>query len=115
MDRGRRTHANHIKNLAYILGIKDRVFITWDVYLPTLLKNAIGTVVINSTVGLSSLQHLTPTICLGDAIYDIEGLTCKKITLDEFWENYKEVDSELFRKYKAYLIKTTQINSNFYL
>ena len=115
VDRGRKNHARYIKNLAYVLGIKDRIVITWDVHLPTFLKNAIGTIVINSTVGISSLYHKTPTICLGDAIYDIEGLTCKGISLDEFWENYKEVDIELFRKYIAYLIKTTQINSNFYL
>lgn len=115
VDRGRRNHASYIKNLAYILGIKHRVIITWDVHLPTFLRNAIGTIVINSTVGISSLYHETPTICLGDAIYDIEGLTCKDMSIDEFWENYKEVDIELFRKYRAYLIKTTQINSNFYL
>ena len=115
VDRGRRSHATYIKNLAYILGTKDRIMITWDVHLPTSLKNAIGTIVINSTVGISSLYHKTPTMCLGNAIYDIEGLTCKGLSLDDFWENYKEVDSELFRKYRAYLIKTTQINSNFYL
>ncbi len=115
VDRGRRTHAAYIKNLAYVLGTQNRVIITWDVYLPTLLKNTIGTIVINSTVGISSLYHEAPTICLGNAIYDIEGLTCKGLSLADFWENYKEVDSELFRKYRAYLIKTTQINSNFYL
>ena len=60
-------------------------------------KNAIGTVVINSTVGISSLYHETPTICLGDAIYDIEGLTSLGLTIDEFWSEYKEVDTELFK------------------
>ena len=115
VDRGQRNHARYIKNLAYILGIKDRVIVTWDVHLPTLLKNAIGTVVINSTVGISSLYHETPAICLGDAIYDIEGLTSLGLTIDEFWTNYKEVDTELFKKFRGYLIKTTQINSNFYL
>ncbi|APW66484.1 hypothetical protein LPB137_11815 [Poseidonibacter parvus] len=115
VDRGRQNHAKYIRNIAYTLGIKDRVIITWDVHLPTFLKNAIGTIVINSTVGLSSLYHKTPTICLGDAIYDIEGLISKDMSIDEFWENYKEVDVELFRKYRAYLIQTTQVNSNFYL
>lgn len=115
VDRGRRNHANHIKNLAYIMGIKDRVVVTWDIHLPTFLKNAIGTIVINSTVGISSLYHKTPTICLGNAIYDIEGLTSHDLSIDEFWTKYKEVDTELFIKYRNYLIQTTQINSNFYL
>jgi len=114
VDRGRKNHAKYIKNIAYILGIKDRVIITWDVHLPTCLKNAMGTIIINSTVGLSSLYHKTPTICLGEAIYDIEGLTTNT-TIDEFWENYTEVDYELFKKYRRYLINTTQVNSNFYL
>jgi capsular polysaccharide export protein len=115
VDRGRKSHDIYIKNLAYVLGIKNRIMITGDVHLPTFLKNAIGTIVINSTVGISSLYHETPTICLGEAIYDIEGLTNKDLSLDAFWKNYKKVDTELFRKYRAYLIKTTQINSNFYL
>ncbi|WP_122894025.1 capsule biosynthesis protein [Arcobacter peruensis] len=114
VDRGRKNHAKYIKNIAYNLGIKDRVIITWDVHLPTCLKNAIGTIIINSTVGLSSLYHKTPTICLGDAIYDIEGLTTIS-SIDQFWENYTEVDVELFKKYRRYLINTTQVNSNFYL
>ena len=115
VDRGRRSHSSYIKNIAYVLGIKDRVIVTWDVHLPTCLKNAIGTIVINSTVGISSLYHHTPTICLGEAIYDIEGLTSKYVSIDDFWQNYKEVDVELFNKYRAHLINTTQINSNFYL
>jgi capsular polysaccharide export protein len=115
VDRGRRNHANLIRNLAYVLGVKDRVVVTWDIHLPTFLKNAIGTIVINSTVGISSLYHKTPTICLGTAIYDIEGLTSCDLTIDEFWTKYKEVDTELFTKYRNYLIQTTQINSNFYL
>ena len=115
VDRGRQNHAKYIRNIAYTLGIKDRVVVTWDVHLPTFLKHAIGTIVINSTVGISSLYHQTPTICLGEAIYDIEGLTSKDLSIDNFWGNYKEVDQELFRKYRAYLIQTTQINSNFYL
>ena len=115
VDRGRQNYSRYIQDIAYILGIKERVIITWDVRLPTCLKHSIGTIVINSTVGISALYHKSPTICLGDAIYDIEGLTSKGLSLDEFWENHKEVDSELFRKYKAHLIKTTQINSNFYL
>ena len=115
VDRGRKNYEKFINNFAIKLNIKDSVIITWDVHLPTFLKNAIGTVVINSTVGLSSLYHKTPTICLGEAIYDIEGLTSKGIGIDNFWKNYKKVDMELFRKYRAYLIITTQINSNFYL
>lgn len=115
MDRGKKNYKKYIMFYAKQYGIKDRVVITWDVHLPTLLKHSIGSIMINSTVGIQSLYHKTPTICLGRAIYDIEGLTCKDMSLDDFWNNYKEVDYDLFKKFRGYLIQTTQINSNFYL
>lgn len=115
MDRGKKNYKKYINFYSKHYGIKDRVIITWDVHLPTLLKHSIGSVMINSTVGIQSLYHETPTICLGRAIYDIDGLTCKNMSLDDFWNNYKEVDKKLFKKFRGYLIQTTQINSNFYL
>lgn len=115
IDRGRRNYKKFILALSKNYTIRNRVIITWDTHLPTQLKYAIGTILINSTVGLSSLYHHTPTICLGKAIYDIEGLSCKNMRLDDFWINYKEVDVDLLKKFRAYLIQTTQINSNFYL
>jgi capsule polysaccharide modification protein KpsS len=77
----RQNHAKYIRNIAYTLSIKDRVVITWDVHLPTFLRHVIGTIVINSTVGISSLYHHTPTICLSEAIYDLEGLTSKDLSI----------------------------------
>ncbi len=114
MDRGKKNYAAFIKKIAEKLGCRKRVKILYDVHLPTLLKGAIGTITINSTVGISSLYHKTPTICMGRSFYDIEGLTSKGLTLDEFWQNYKKVDSELFEKFRCYLIHTTQINGSFY-
>ncbi|MEJ2500424.1 MAG: capsular biosynthesis protein [Campylobacterales bacterium] len=74
----------------------------------------VGTVTINSTVGLSSLFHGTPTITLGNAIYDIEGLTCRGMTLDDFWHEQRAPDRELFEKYRRFLIHATQLNGSFY-
>ena len=53
-----------------------------DVYLLTLLKNAIGNITINSIAGLSSVYHETPVICLDRAMYNIEGLTAEDLDLD---------------------------------
>ena len=85
-----------------------------DLHLPTLLRHAKGTVNINSTVGLSSVLYGTPTITLGKAIYDMEGLTCKGMYLDDFWTNYQVPDMELANKFKQHLIETTQLNGSFY-
>jgi capsular polysaccharide export protein len=114
MDRGRKNYEKFIHNLAEELGVQKRVIVIHDLHLPTCLKHAIGTITINSTVGLSSLYHNIPTITLGDAFYDIEDLTCKDMPLERFWREYKEPDPELFKKFRYYLIETTQINGSFY-
>ena len=114
MDRGRKDYTKFIKKLSKKLNIEDRVIVTFETHLPTALSNAIGTITINSTVGLSSIYHKTPTITLGNALYDIEGLTCKGMSLDDFWVNYKKPNYELYKKFRAYLIENTQLNGGFY-
>lgn len=114
VDRGRKNYEQYISELSDALNISERVMTIHDLHLPTCLKNAIGTVTINSTVGLSSLFHRTPTITLGDAIYNIDGLTSKGMSLDDFWVNYKVPDDQLFHKFRNYLIETTQLNGSFY-
>lgn len=114
MDRGKKDYKPFIKKHASELGCSERVKVVHDVHLPTLLKHSIATITVNSTVGISSLYHNIPTKCMGNALYDIEGMTSKHVSLDDFWENYEEVDSELFQKFRCYLIQHTQINSTFY-
>jgi len=114
LDRGRKDYTSFIEEQALELSIKNRILIVHDLHLPTCLQNAKGTVTINSTVGLSSLYHGTATKCLGNAIYDIDGLTCKHISLDEFWMNFKTPDRVLYQKFRQYIIQETQLNGNFY-
>ena len=114
MDRGRKNYSRFIKKISVNLGLNYRVMAVHDVHLPTCLKNAIGTVTINSTVGLSSLYHKIPTIALGSTLYDIEGLTCKGMRLNDFWSDYKAPDTLLFKKFRLYLIEKTQLNGSFY-
>ncbi|MBN2646522.1 MAG: hypothetical protein JXR44_01905 [Thiotrichales bacterium] len=114
VDRGRKDYAKCIMRLAQKFGISDRVLIFYDVFLPSCLKNAKGTITINSTVGLSSVLHGTPTITLGRAVYDMPGLTNHAVPLQEFWHHQIATDNELFQKYRCYLIHHTQLNGSFY-
>lgn len=114
MDRGKVLYDHYIAALSQQYGIKTRVLSLHEIHLPTCLKNAIATITINSTVGLSSLYHGIPTLTLGKAIYDIDGLTCKGMKLDEFWTKHKKPDELLFKKFRIFLIQNTQINSSFY-
>lgn len=114
VDRGRKSYKKFIMEQAMLFGVEEKVLVLYDVHLPTLLQNAIGTVTINSTVGLSSLYHQTPTLTLGNAIYDIEGLTCKNMKLGDFWHRQVAPDMELLEKYRFYVIENTQLNGSFY-
>jgi capsular polysaccharide export protein len=114
MDRGRLLFYRFARKLARRLGITDRVHVVHDTHLPTCLKNAIATVTINSTVGIASLFHGTPTMVLGDALYDIQGLTCNSMPLDHFWTGYQPPDLGLFRRFRNYMINNTQLEGSFY-
>ncbi len=114
VDRGRKDYTSFIMQNAKELNVYDRVKVLHDVHLPTLLKHAIGTVTINSTVGLSSLFHNTPTITMGNAVYDIAGLTVSSDLLDTFWIKRDDVDMDLYKSFHQYLIENTQINGSFY-
>jgi capsule polysaccharide modification protein KpsS len=84
-----------------------------DQHLPTLLDHARGTIQINSTVGISSILHGAPVKTSGSALYDMEGLTFQG-KLENFWSNQYEIDKDLNRKFRQYLIENNQINGNFY-
>lgn len=113
VDRGFKHYEKFIRKLAKEHEIEKRIFYVHDLHLPTLIKNSLGVVVVNSTVGLQALWHNIPVKTMGKAIYDIEGLTFQG-TLDDFWKNPGEVDKNLFKKFYNYVIKTTQLNGSFY-
>ena len=114
VDRGRKNYRGFILKQAELLDINDRILVFHDVYLPSCLKHAIGTVTINSTVGLTSIGYGIPTMVMGDAVYDIEGLTNKDVSLRKFWHQHKKPDPILYKKYTHHLIKQTQLNGSFY-
>ena len=114
VDRGRKNYRNFIMEQAESLGIAERILVFHDVHLPTCLQHAIGTVTINSTVGLSAIGYGIPTLTLGNAVYDIKGLTNKGTHLHQFWCHHTAPDLELYEKFRGYLINHTQLNGSFY-
>lgn len=115
LDRGYREYGRFIRHEAEVLGIAGRVIPVHDQHLPTLLDHACGVVVINSTVGLSSVIHGTPVKVCGRAIYDMQGLTFQG-GLDAFWQAAaaERIDEELSGRFRAYLLRHTQLNGSFY-
>lgn len=113
LDRGYSDYTRLVQKLTKRYGVEDRVYYVHDLHLPTLLDHAIGTVVINSTAGLSSLLHDTPVKTLGHAVYSMPGLSFQG-TLDEFWNDPGHIDRRLNRRFRAYLAATSQLNGSFY-
>jgi capsule polysaccharide modification protein KpsS len=73
LGRPYRDYSKFIEQLRNRFKLGQRLIYADVFNLPSALRQARGTVVINSTVGLSSVCHGTPTKCLGSAVYDIEG------------------------------------------
>ncbi|EAJ1744970.1 capsule biosynthesis protein [Campylobacter coli] len=115
MDRGYRNYSKLINGLSQKYHVEGRIFYVHDTYLPTLLKNALGCITINSTVGLSAILEGSPTKVCGNAFYNFEGLAYPK-KLQFFWREahaYKPNPS-LVINFKNYLLNTNQFNGNFY-
>lgn len=113
LDRGYRDYSRLLRRLNRQYGLEGRVIYVHDVHLPTLLDRALGTIVVNSTVGLSSLLHDTPVCVLGDPVYHMRGLTFQG-DLDDFWNAPGQIDRDLFWRFHSWLLAHNQANGNFY-
>src|SRR5690606_2524647 len=114
LDPGLVDYRSHIAKLCNEFGLSvNRIIYLESGSLPALLNHTRGVVTVNSTVGGSALVHARPLIALGDAIYDMPGLTFQG-PLDDFWRYQRRPDSRLFRWFRNTVIHTTQVNGGFY-
>lgn len=67
----------------------------------------------NSTVGIWGLRVPLPVIALGQAVFDIEGLTFQH-GLDRFWTEARTPDSEAVADFVAALANTIQLRGVYY-
>ena len=110
-DRPYRDYGALINRLRSALALGSRLVYVDVINLPAALRHARGTVVINSTVGLSSVHHGTPVKCLSSPVYDIPGLTHQG-PLSSFWREPGAVDANLFRSFRYFLRRNNQINGS---
>ena len=112
MDRGYKDYRKRIKTLQSSTG-GARIFYLDRIHLPTLLDHAKGCVTINSSVGISALIHGAPTMTMGVAAYELEGLTYKGL-LDDFWTQHGGVNMQLVTKFTNLLKHTSQAQGVLY-
>jgi capsular polysaccharide export protein len=113
LDTGLVDHARLIDKLRRRFDMNGRVHYLETGHLPTLLSRARGVVTVNSTVGTSALGLRCPTIALGEAVYDLPGLTFQG-PLDSFWRDGAPPDPALFGAFRKTVIHATQVNGGFY-
>ena len=111
-DRPYRNYTGLIRRLATKYQMQDRVLYVHDLHLPTLLQHARGTVLMNSTVGLSSIHHQTPVKVLGNSIYNIPGLTHQG-SMAEFWSNPGEPNMTIYTHFRGWIEHNNQFNGHF--
>jgi len=80
---------------------------------PELLRSAAGVVTVNSTVGITALRDGIPVKALGNAVFNVAGLTCQT-SLDAFWLDPRPPDRELMAVFLRALIGTTHVKGGYY-
>ncbi len=81
--------------------------------LSSLIRNSQGVILANSTVGLHAARAGVPTIALGQAVYDIAGITHQS-GLDTFWTAPEAVDARLERMLVRAMAAEIQVRGSFY-
>ena len=94
-------------------GVEKRVHFIETGCISTILNEITGTVVVNSTVGLSSIWRGRPVCALANPIYKMPGLTFES-TLDDFWKNPTEPCPQLFEAFRKTLLHVNHVNGDFF-
>jgi capsular polysaccharide export protein len=113
LDFGVEGCPNFVRTLAASFGVGERVFFMSQTTIDVVLGMIDGLVTVNSTGGLGALDRGVPVVCLGDAFYDMPGLTHQH-GLESFWTTAEKPSSADFGAFKAYVIATTQVNGGFH-
>lgn len=95
------------------LGIQDRIIILDGGNLERLIEGARGVVTVNSTAALPALREGKPVKVLGQAVYDVAGLTNYQ-PLDTFWTAPQPPAVDIADAFFRLLAATIQVRGNFY-
>ncbi len=113
LDPGLKSWKRYALKVAREAGVEGRVIYIDGGDLGRLIDAAAGVVVVNSTVGLLSLQHGRPTLALGQAIYDVPGMTAQN-GLDAFWRAPPKPDMDLVNAFIRAITGSIMIRGVFY-
>lgn len=101
-----------VSRVAQELGISGSVFYSDHGKLHELLPHLTGVVCVNSTGGLAGVEFDVPTITLGNANYDMPGLT-HQLPLEKFWNDPEAPDPRLYAAFRSVVMALTQMNGGY--
>jgi len=112
-DTGLQNWKKLIRQLASGYSISDRIDYLGGGNLDELIRGSCGMVTVNSTSGIRALQLGSPVKVLGQAVYDVPGLTYQG-TLDSFWAGANQPDPILLQAFIDVMAATIQIRGVFF-
>jgi len=113
LDNGLTPWRRVITQIAEAHGAGDRVFYVDGGDIGQMLHGAAGCVLVNSTVGLFALQRGCPLKVMGNAIFEVPGMTFQG-PLDAFWTRPTPPDMDLVRDFVRLLAGALHIRGGYY-
>lgn len=102
LDSAYRNWRRTVHKAAQRLGVAGRVYHIDGGDLQQLAESAVGMVCVNSTSGTLALEAGLPVVVLGDAVYDVRGVTHQG-GLDRFWTAPEAPNPTLYDAFKRML------------
>lgn len=102
-----------VKRIAAAAGMTNRVDYIDVGLLDEIIRACRGVVTVNSTVGIIGLRFQKNVKVLGQAIYDIPGITFQG-KLDDFWHTSNFLDLELRESYLKVLAGCLHVRGSYY-
>jgi capsular polysaccharide export protein len=112
-DPGLTKWGRHILRWAREFGVGDRVDYFDGGDLDGMTRRSAGMITVNSTAGIRALQLGTPVMTLGEAVYNIPGLTYRG-ALDSYWTDAAPPDPALVDALVNAIAATIQIRGVFF-
>jgi capsular polysaccharide export protein len=94
-------------------GVGERVLYVDGGELREMLQTAAGCVTVNSTAGLIALQAGCPLKVMGNAVFDVPGMTFQG-ALDDFWGRPMPPDQALVRDFIRLLAGALHVRGGYY-
>jgi capsular polysaccharide export protein len=113
LDPGLTRWRRLVRQIAAEQNVSDRVLYLHDGDLGQIFRSAAGCVTINSTAALQALQLGCPVKVLGNAIFDVPGMTFQG-PLEAFWSSAKPPDASLVADFVRLLAGALHIRGGYY-